>query len=626
LIDLTYSYNNRGLLSAKYDKYIGKIGEGLREDYTYDNLNRLSEVQVTSSLLANNQKLLNYSYDSSGNLLKKSDLSITYKSDKPHQIDRVNGIIYQYDENGNLLKDDRHTFEYDPLDKVKSITQNGKTIKFDYSSSQARYQKIYNNGIGYKHYIGKLYEKIRDDYTIEDKEEKNYIYFNNSLIAIKSRDVALKPKESVTLFVHQDNINNIIAITDEDNNIIDRRSYTPFGEIRSIAYNEELKNIPTLIERLKNSTDRSFTGHEYIEDTDIIHMNGRVYDTITSRFTSADPYIQDSYNLQSYNRYSYVMNNPLNLTDPSGYFFSGWGHFYHKHRDEIKQGVAIAAAVVTTALTGGGAAPAWAGFFGSTTAGVIASGALAGAASGAIMTGTVDGALQGALWGGISAGVAFGVAEGAAALTNVSSEAAHSATFFSGNTKTAFVKALSHGLSRTAISELRYGTTKGAFLSGFVSSGFSVGGGNGYKGAFAMAIVGGTVSELGGGKFANGAMGSAFQYMFNDLMIENTNAASGLHRRLVVYNKDGKRLYGISFGVKAGESIIGGEGGVYEDYQDSSTKIVGVLHTTGAEDLRIISYMQSQVGQSDTYNVIFNNCRDYSSNQFEYIGERILGR
>jgi hypothetical protein len=53
-------------------------------------------------------------------------------------------------------------------------------------------------------------------------------------------------------------------------------------------------------------------------------------------------------------------------------------------------------------------------------------------------------------------------------------------------------------------------------LSGFVSSGFSVGGGNGYKGAFAMAIVGGTVSELGGGKFANGAMGSAFQYLFND--------------------------------------------------------------------------------------------------------------
>jgi hypothetical protein len=35
---------------------------------------------------------------------------------------------------------------------------------------------------------------------------------------------------------------------------------------------------------------------------------------------SADPYIQAPDMLQSYNRYAYVMNNPLNLTDPSGYF------------------------------------------------------------------------------------------------------------------------------------------------------------------------------------------------------------------------------------------------------------------------------------------------------------------
>ncbi len=39
---------------------------------------------------------------------------------------------------------------------------------------------------------------------------------------------------------------------------------------------------------------------------------------------------------------------------------------------------------------------------------------------------------------------------------------------------------------------------------------FSVGAGTGYKGAFAMAIVGGTASEICGGKFANGAWGSVF--------------------------------------------------------------------------------------------------------------------
>ena len=49
-----------------------------------------------------------------------------------------------------------------------------------------------------------------------------------------------------------------------------------------------------------------------------IHMNGRVYGPQIGIFLGADPYTQVPYNTQSYNRYSYVMNNPLKYTDPSG--------------------------------------------------------------------------------------------------------------------------------------------------------------------------------------------------------------------------------------------------------------------------------------------------------------------
>lgn len=48
-------------------------------------------------------------------------------------------------------------------------------------------------------------------------------------------------------------------------------------------------------------------------------MNGRVYDPELGRFLSPDPLIQAPYNSQSYNRYSYVFNNPLSFIDPSGY-------------------------------------------------------------------------------------------------------------------------------------------------------------------------------------------------------------------------------------------------------------------------------------------------------------------
>ena len=48
-------------------------------------------------------------------------------------------------------------------------------------------------------------------------------------------------------------------------------------------------------------------------------MNGRVYDPATAQFFSPDPFIQEAGNWQNYNRYSYVFNNPLIFTDPSGY-------------------------------------------------------------------------------------------------------------------------------------------------------------------------------------------------------------------------------------------------------------------------------------------------------------------
>jgi RHS repeat-associated protein len=68
---------------------------------------------------------------------------------------------------------------------------------------------------------------------------------------------------------------------------------------------------------------REFTGQETIPDVGLVNMNGRVYDPVLARFLSPDPNIQDSTDPQNYNRYSYVVNNPLRYTDPTGYSFFG---------------------------------------------------------------------------------------------------------------------------------------------------------------------------------------------------------------------------------------------------------------------------------------------------------------
>ena len=56
-----------------------------------------------------------------------------------------------------------------------------------------------------------------------------------------------------------------------------------------------------------------------LDNVGLIHMNGRVQDPVLGRFVSADPFITEPGNTQNFNRYSYVYNNPLAFTDPSGF-------------------------------------------------------------------------------------------------------------------------------------------------------------------------------------------------------------------------------------------------------------------------------------------------------------------
>jgi len=66
-----------------------------------------------------------------------------------------------------------------------------------------------------------------------------------------------------------------------------------------------------------------FTGHDHDNDLGLIDMKGRVYDPLAGRFMTADPVTQAPFWSQGLNRYSYVFNNPINNTDPSGFSADG---------------------------------------------------------------------------------------------------------------------------------------------------------------------------------------------------------------------------------------------------------------------------------------------------------------
>ncbi len=117
-----------------------------------------------------------------------------------------------------------------------------------------------------------------------------------------------------TRYVHKDHLGSIAAITKEDGSPAEQMSYDPFGKRRNLDGTDDPGN--ALIGATGN---KGYTGHEMLDNVALIHMNGRVYDPSVARFTTADPFVSNPDNPQSFNRYSYVRNNPLAYTDPTGY-------------------------------------------------------------------------------------------------------------------------------------------------------------------------------------------------------------------------------------------------------------------------------------------------------------------
>ncbi|CAI8154110.1 MAG: Uncharacterised protein [Pseudidiomarina mangrovi] len=121
----------------------------------------------------------------------------------------------------------------------------------------------------------------------------------------------------------RDRLGSVVTLSNHNNLILEHRSYDPFGKPR---YGTMQASPSATLWNIAGGTPftmRGFTDHEHIDEAQLIHMNGRVYDYNLGRFLSVDPFIQEPGNSQSLNPYSYIMNNPLAGTDPSGYVSVG---------------------------------------------------------------------------------------------------------------------------------------------------------------------------------------------------------------------------------------------------------------------------------------------------------------
>ena len=165
----------------------------------------------------------------------------------------------------------------------------------------------------------KVETKVND--VVTKTEYRHYI----GDVAVVTKEEASSQTEWKIGFTHRDRLGSVVTVTDGLGDVQEHRSYDPFGKPRKGDF--KTPSSSTLLASIQEDphsgseliTNRGFTDHEHLDDFELIHMNGRAYDYNLGRFLSVDPFIQAPGNSQSMNPYSYIMNNPLAGTDPSGY-------------------------------------------------------------------------------------------------------------------------------------------------------------------------------------------------------------------------------------------------------------------------------------------------------------------
>ncbi|WP_444923822.1 RHS repeat-associated core domain-containing protein [Microbulbifer sp. DLAB2-AF] len=340
-----YRWRSNGTLQSRLT-YNASQALQKQEDFSYDGLNRLRH----ATMQVGGDRVLSTQYDKLGNILAKTS-SVSNDT-------QVSG--YQYGEFGNAgpnavssvtINGISHSLHYDAngaIERYDAASGDDKWISWNarqlpteivLGSSQSDSTPTARDRFHYGPDGQRFY---RESSWMEDgqlKTEKAFIVgsyeeqipADASILAIEKtalagsvQHIAIKDLTGTSgeyQYLHRDHLGSIEKITDEAGLEILNLAFNPDGSRRQGDWSGDLnqQQLQELLAVQGLTTKRGYTGHEHLDRTGLIHMNGRIYDPTLGRFLSPDPIVQAPTYSQNWNRYSYVFNNPLSFTDPSGY-------------------------------------------------------------------------------------------------------------------------------------------------------------------------------------------------------------------------------------------------------------------------------------------------------------------
>lgn len=558
LQDISLSYDSNYNLKTQKNKL-----NSTSSSYTYDRINRLDDYTI-------NDKYTDIEYDQSGNIIKKDDVgTFAYEIDnKRNQLSSITkgGLLkhqFKYDTLGNVTEEirgvsDTIRIDYNSYNKPFKLTKGEDVQIFKYGSSNREvYNKLTINSVTKKERI----KPYSDFEIIKENNKTTYVYYillNGNLIA--SHNISENNIES-NQYYFKDHLGSIELITDDTGLPIKRYKYDPFGKRSEVELStpNSLSNF-TII--------RGFTGHEHLDDFGYINAKGRFYNPTIGRFLSADPFIQSPLNLQSLNRYSYVLNNPLNLVDPSGFFFkkifksvsrslkSAWNAISNIGRQAVefhkniwkeaeravekygKQLIVIAVAAAITYFSAGTLAG-----FGA----AMLTGAAWGAGIAASITAIKGGSLSEIIDAGFNGAIAGATAAAAAYAIGTGFDENGISTSFGDSGY--YAKGLSHGTSGGIQAEINGGDFKNGFFSASISYAFTPlneqafgtpaqNPENALQRITFSSAVGATASYVSGGNVMEGALTAGFIQSFNHESHPKLKQCTPPKRHIPVWRED----------------------------------------------------------------------------------------
>lgn len=516
---LFFAWDTAGNLGQREDML---MPGGQIENFCYDKLNRLTTSLLGSGIGMTCTGSSSVSYDLAGNITAKSDVgAYSYGNGAgPHALTSiatctgctVNGIqnpAFTYDSNGSMISGAGRTASYTAANMTATVTSGSTSMALSYDPEHARSQQVTTTGSAVS---TTLYFNDAGTNTMTERvfpatgssSWKTYILADGHIVAqriLRSSTVTLR-------YFVLDQLGSVASIADETGALVagGHQSYDAWGRMRNIDGSPDTTcSLPG-----QSQSTRGFTGHEEMPGVCLVNANARLYDPQLGRFLGADPTVEMVYYSQDLNRYSYVGNNPLSLSDPTGLCFLGC--FWKSPLGRAAIEIVLVIVLQQYAL------PFVEAQIGVTVSS-IANLSIAGGIAGYVATGQITSAL-------VASAEAFSFAAFGPSFSAGLGTAMGSADVgaFVANGMIGGMFSIGH---------------KGGFLAGFMAAGFSSLGdtadfdtGDFTGNVLVHAALGGVGSVLGGGKFANGAVTGAFGYVAHAALDNTTDTGSEATRLL----------------------------------------------------------------------------------------------